>query len=75
MCIYVSIVLFLLGCDDGDVRLVNGTTDQEGRVEVCLNNTYGTICDDLWGYNDGSVVCRQLGFNASGMPTETIGLL
>ena len=46
----------------GDVRLVNGPSNMEGTVEICLNGTWGTIVDDGWGYQDARVVCRQLNF-------------
>ena len=57
----------LTACTNGDLRLMNGTEPslREGRVEICYNNTYGSICDDFWDIVDASVVCRQLGFNIS----------
>ena len=48
-------------CSDGSLRLMNGSSPQEGRVEICINNVWGTVCDTLFDAEDASVICHQLG--------------
>ena len=63
-----AIVYFfgIKGCVQGDVRLAEGTTKLEGRVEICTNNEWGTVCHNFWDKLDARVVCRQLGFSIAG---------
>ena len=53
-------------CTDGDIRLVGGGTLHEGRVEICYQNSWGTICDNHWDTREAMVVCRQLNFTSIG---------
>ena len=53
-------------CIHGGVRFVNGITLQEGRLEICINTTWSTVCSNKWGAADAKVVCRQLGYKENG---------
>ena len=56
-------------CPNGNIRLVHMTDSysnsygrSEGRLEVCYNNEWGTVCSDGWNNSDATVACKQLGY-------------
>nr|XP_039273184.1 deleted in malignant brain tumors 1 protein-like [Styela clava] len=48
-----------------DIRLANGNHDNEGRIEVKINDVWGDICSNDWDIDDARVVCRMLGFDGA----------
>ncbi|KAK7492987.1 hypothetical protein BaRGS_00015717 [Batillaria attramentaria] len=49
-----------------EVRLVNGSHAWEGRLEVNINGTWGTVCDNGFESPTAWVVCRMLGYTGYG---------
>ncbi|XP_011409399.1 PREDICTED: neurotrypsin-like, partial [Amphimedon queenslandica] len=51
------------GCEEGAVRITDGLIENEGRLEVCVDGVWGSVCDDGWDKTDAHVACQQLGFS------------
>ena len=64
-----------LGCAEGDVQIVGGTNGLEGLVEVCRDNEWGTVCDQMWDNTAASVACRQLGLASTGTYVHYLQIL
>ena len=49
-------------CIYGTIKLV-GDDDYSGKVEICINHMWTSICNNNWDEKDAIVACRQLGFS------------
>ena len=70
LCILLLQYNVFTGCTQGALRLQGGASDSiniQGRVEICNNNIWGTVCGTLWNTINAQVVCRQLGFSTTGI--------
>ena len=61
-------------CLDGDVRLSGGEDESEGRLELCSNALWGTVCSNGWDLRDATVVCKQLGYRTPSKQYEQLKL-
>lgn len=46
----------------GSIRLVDGYSFSDGRLEIYYNGTWGTVCDDHFNVVAATVACQQLGY-------------
>lgn len=59
---------FAVPCVDRDVRIAASSVgSRSGRIEVCVNSSWGTICGNSWNDADASVACSQSGYSRYGM--------
>lgn len=53
-------------CETGEIRLIGGASQNEGRLEICVNRLWGTVCGLNWDEKDTAVVCGDLGYQIQG---------
>jgi hypothetical protein len=61
-----SYFFYPIACEEGELRLVGGRSETNGRVEICVRERWGTVCGDSWDDMEVEVICRQLGYLESG---------
>ena len=62
---YCTVYTIIESCkesENGDIRLSNGSHLNEGRVEMCLDRYWGSVCSNGWDEQDALVTCRQAGY-------------
>ena len=69
--VLAPLVLLTVFCERGDLRLTGDPNlrlgnELVGRVEICVDEVWGTICDDWFTIEDATVACRQFGFYDQG---------
>ena len=68
-CTVDCLLLFLSvesGCSHGDVRLMDGGSELEGRVEICWNRVWGAVAKAYgrWTFQEAKIICTQLGYSS-----------
>ena len=66
-CTNLTQIHFTESCSDGRARVRGSFSEMVGRIEVCIQETWRTICSDQWKEEDARVLCHQLGFSVYGL--------
>lgn len=64
--VYIALATTPVNCTHGDMKLIGGTTEYEGTLQVCVNSLWGTVCDSSWSSSDALLACSQLGYPGIG---------
>ena len=58
-------MVLIAECNESEVKLVDGASTEDGRVVICVNGLWGSVCHNNWDDYDAGVLCQQLGYNGS----------
>ena len=70
----ISTIPIVEACPEGDIRLRGANSASGGRVEICVEQSWTTVCDVFWDNQDASVLCGQLGFSPYGNNTYKLAI-
>ena len=62
-------------CKDQDLRVQGGKNRWEGRLEVCYNQAWGTLCNNVYGEHAANIFCVRLNFDGEYIFPETLGCM
>ena len=66
--VYTHFHITLAVCSNAEIRLTDGPSNLAGRLEICFNNQWGTVCaGNTWTESNAQVVCRQLDHSTTGI--------
>ena len=49
------------------MRLSGSSVDNAGRIEICVEEIWTSLCDESWDFKDAKVVCKELGYSHYGI--------
>ena len=56
-------ILHAVAQANGDIRLVDGNGKTSGRLEIYLDDQWGTVCYNMDSPGAAQAACRQLGYS------------
>ena len=62
-------------CTNGTVRLSGSPAKNSGRIEICIETTWTSLCDQSWDFKDVQVVCKELGYSPYGITNKSLSKL
>ncbi|XP_026323028.1 lysyl oxidase homolog 2 [Hyposmocoma kahamanoa] len=61
----------VLDLNTASLRLVGGRNNNEGRVEIYHNGSWGSICPESWTLYEAAAVCRHLALEYAELASQT----
>lgn len=54
------VIIICISIGATNVRLSGGSHTMEGRVEIKIDGTWSSLCDEEWNDNEATIICKML---------------